>query len=225
MNRINLIILKNNLKYSCFLKRLFINFYIKSEIFSDILFDEWRIEVKNLFKVLIIALGFVSVITTQSFAIVDAAAWGGYVFNAEMEDNDDADPKGGQYGLKAHYNTSLIPLLELGVGAYYQYSKLKFDLLDSDEDLTRQTFGLDANLILGLPIVHPYLRGTYSFWDKMEVADESDTEKFKGYGAGLGVELTVFPFIRIFGEYMYDYTEHDFYIKSNSINVGLKFDL
>jgi len=180
--------------------------------------------VKNFFKVSIIALGFVFFVTTNSFALVDAAVWGGYVFKGELEDNND-DPKGGVYGIKGHYNTSLIPLLELGVGAYYQYSKLKIDITNSDEDITRQTMGLDANLILGLPIIHPYVRGTYSFYDKMEVADYSDTEKFKGYGLGAGVEFTVFPFLRIFGEYMYDYTEHDSYIKAQSINLGLKVDI
>jgi len=103
---------------------------------------------------------------------------------------------------------------------------LKYDYSSFDEDVTRQTIGLDANLILGLPIVHPYIRGTYAFWDKLKFGDEdADTEKFKGYGAGLGVELTVFPFIRIFGEYMYDYTDHDFYIKSHSANIGLKLDI
>lgn len=179
---------------------------------------------KNFFKVSIIALGFVFFVTTNSFALVDAAVWGGYVFKGELENNND-DPKGGEYGIKAHYNTSLFPMIELGIGAYYQYSKLKIDILSSDEDIKRQTMGLDANLILGLPVIHPYIRGTYSFWDKMKVASESDTEKFKGYGIGGGVELTVAPFIRIFGEYMYDYTEHDTYIKSHSANLGLKLDI
>lgn len=181
---------------------------------------------KNYLKILIIAFALVFYVNTNSFAIVDAGVWGGYLFNGEIEDFSKADLKGGQYGLKAHYNTSLIPLLELGVGAYYQYSMLKYDYSSFDEDVTRQTIGLDANLILGLPIVHPYIRGTYAFWDKLKFGDEdADTEKFKGYGAGLGVELTVFPFIRIFGEYMYDYTDHDFYIKSHSANIGLKLDI
>lgn len=179
---------------------------------------------KNFFKLSIIALGFVFFVTTNSFALVDASVWGGYVFKGKIEDNND-DAKGGEYGIKAHYNTSLFPLIELGVGAYYQYSKLKVDILSSDEDIKRQTMGLDANLILGLPIIHPYVRGTYSFWDKLKVASASDTEKFKGYGIGAGVEFTVAPFIRIFGEYMYDYTSHDAYIKSHSANLGLKLDI
>jgi len=190
---------------------------------SDFIIKPWRIEVKNWLKVSIISMGLVFFVTTNSFALVDAAVWGGYVFKSEFEDSND-DPKGGQYGIKAHYNTSLIPLLELGVGAYYQYSKLKMDILDESEDIKRESLGLDANLILGIPIIHPYVRGTYSFWDKLKVGSDSETEKFKGYGAGLGVELTVFPFLRIFGEYMYDFADHDVYIKSHSANLGLKVD-
>jgi hypothetical protein len=154
---------------------------------------ERRFDVKNFLKVSIIAFALVFTVNTKSFALVDAAAWGGYLFNGEIEDLEKGDLKGGQYGIKAHYNTSLIPLLELGVGAYYQYSTLKFDYSSLDEDVTRQTIGLDANLILGLPIVHPYIRGTYSFWDKLKFGDEdADTEKFKGYGAGLGLNLPCF---------------------------------
>ncbi len=203
---------------------LFINFYIKSERISDFLnHGLWRIDVKNFLKVSIISLGFVVFATTSSFALVDGAVWGGYVFKGELEGNN-KDATGGNYGIKGHYNTSLFPLLELGVGAYYQYSKLTVDL-GSNEDIKRSSIGLDANLILGTPIVHPYLRGTYSFVDKVDVAGESDTVKFKGYGYGAGLELTVAPFLRIFGEYMYDYSDHDSYLKSQSVKLGLKMDI
>ncbi len=181
---------------------------------------------KNWLKVSIIATGFIFFVTTNSFALVDAAVWGGYVFNSELEGSND-DPKGGQYGFKAHYNKSLIPLLEIGVGGFYQYSKLKFDyeLTDSEKDINRQNAGLDLNLILSLPIIHPYVRGTYSFWDKMEVAGESDTDYLKAFGAGAGLELSFIPFVRFYCEYMYDYSNHDSYIKSHSANIGLKFDI
>ena len=190
-----------------------------------IAFRSRRMDVKNFIKASIMALGLVFAVNTNSFALVDAAVWGGYVFSGEQEDNSGADPKGGEYGIKGHYNTSVLPLLELGIGAYYQYSKIKFDILDSDEDMTRKTIGFDANLILSLPILHPYIRGTYSIWDDISYSGYNDTEKFKGYGIGAGLEFTVAPFIRIFGEYMYDYTEHDAYFKSHAANIGLKIDI
>jgi opacity protein-like surface antigen len=181
--------------------------------------------VKNLLKVSIITMGFIILVTTNSFALVDAAVWGGYMFNSELEGNSD-DPKGGQYGAKAHYNKSLIPLLEIGVGGFYQYSKLKFDydLTDKEKDIDRQSAGLDVNLILGIPFVHPYVRGTYSFWDKIKKLNDSETKYLQAFGAGGGIEFAFIPFVRLYGEYMYDYTHHDESIKSHSANIGLKVD-
>ena len=175
---------------------------------------------KNFLKVLIIAAGFVLYFNVNSFAIVDAAVWGGYVFNGTI-DPGSQDFDGGQYGLKAHYNTSLFLLFDFGIGAYYQYSKIKFDLTGSD-NLSRKTAGLDANLILTIvPIIHPYVRGTWAFMDKIE----SDNKRFKTYGAGIGAEFTVLPFIRLFGEYMYENSSHKYMdISSNAFNLGLKVD-
>ena len=176
---------------------------------------------KNILKVFIITAGFVLLFNVSSFALVDGAVWGGYIFKGEAELEPDADPTGGQYGIKAHYNTSLIPLIKIGLGGYYQYGKLKYDLLD-EETYTRETAGLDVNLILSLPVVHPYLRGTYAIWDKLE----KDKENFKAYGAGVGVEITIFPLIRIFGEYMFENSEHDnAYLRTNAVNLGLKVDI
>lgn len=174
---------------------------------------------KNIFKVFIITAGLVVFVNVNSFALVDGAAWGGYAFNGKIE-NSTEDPQGVQYGVKAHYNTSLIPLIELGLGGYYQLSKYKYDIMD--DTIERQSAGFDANLILSLPIIHPYARGTYAFWDKLD----DDAEKFKAYGAGAGLELVVFPFIRIYGEYMFENTEHnEAYLRTNSVNFGLKLDI
>lgn len=176
---------------------------------------------KNIFKVFIITAGLVLLFNANSYALVDGSVWGGYIFKGEAEAMPSADPTGGEYGVKAHYNTSLIPLIEIGLGGYYQYSRLKYDLLDN-ETFTRKTAGLDVNLILSLPVIHPYLRGTYAIWDKFD----QDKENFKAYGAGAGLEITVFPLIRVFGEYMFENTEHfDSYLKTNAVNLGIKVDI
>ncbi len=178
---------------------------------------------KKLLAVLVLSASFLVFVQVQSFAIADVSAYGGIMFKGDVENDSDADPKDWHYGLKGHYNTSLIPLIELGVGAYYQYSKITFDVTGGDEDYTRQSLGFDVNLILGLPVVHPYARLTYSIWDKFD----DDKVNFKGYGAGAGLEITFFPFLRAFGEYMYDYSDHgtDLELKSHSVNIGVKFDL
>ena len=45
---------------------------------------------KNFLKVSIIAFALVFTVNTKSFALVDAAAWGGYLFNGEIEDLEKA---------------------------------------------------------------------------------------------------------------------------------------
>ena len=173
---------------------------------------------KNILKVFIIAAGLVLCFNAKSFAIVDVAAWGGYIFNGDAAG---FDFDGGQYGLKAHYNTSFVALFDLGLGAYYQYSKLKYDSFGNYK-FSRKSAGLDVNLIFSIvPIVHPYARCTWAFMDKIE----DDNKKFKAYGAGIGAELSIFPFIRLFGEYMYESSKHDVKLTSNAVNFGLKVDI
>jgi opacity protein-like surface antigen len=176
--------------------------------------------VKNFIRVLLFTGGLILFINSNSYALVDISAYGGFGFKGEVAGMDyQALP----YGLKAHYNTSLVPMLELGLGVYYQGMKVKFDYPGSDWDVKRQTFGLDMNLILDLPIIHPYGRFTYGFWDKFD----GDSENYKAWGLGAGIELTVIPFFRLFGEYNYDVSDHSKYdakYKTNSILLGLKFD-
>ena len=175
---------------------------------------------KNFLKVFIIAAGFVLCFNVNSFAIWDAAAWGGYIYSGNT-DPGDYDFDGGQYGFKGHYNSTVIPsLLDFGIGLYYQKSKLKFD--DTDDKITRTSVGLDANLIVELPVIpfHPYARGTWAFMDRID----GKSKNFKAYGVGLGLEFTFFPFIRVFGEYMYEKSNHEADFISKAVNFGLKLD-
>lgn len=180
-----------------------------------------RIQVKNLIRVLLLTCGLIFIINSNSYAIVDVSAFGGFTFSGDAEGTDYV---GVPYGLKAHYNASLIPMIEMGLGAYYQGAKIKLDVPSTDWDLNRQTIGFDFNLILSLPIIHPYGRFTYAIWDKFSGNGISDTEKFKGWGLGAGLELTAVPFFRIFAEYYYDVADHDSQFKSNSVLAGVKFD-
>ena len=179
---------------------------------------------KKILKVFIIAAGFVLCFNVKSFAIVDVAAWGGYIFHGDIYNSelsyDNAKFTGGQYGLKAHYNTSPFSLLDFGIGVYGQYSKINFDKLEGDT--SKKSAGLDANLILTTPVLQPYLRGTWAFWDRMS----SETKKFKAWGLGIGVEVFILPTIKLFGECMYDDTKHGERDKDEiflfAVNFGLK---
>lgn len=180
-----------------------------------------RIKVKNFIRVLLITGALIFTINSNSYAIVDVSAFGGFTFSGDAEGYDYV---GIPYGLKAHYNTSIIPMIEMGIGAYYQGSKIKLEEISDGWDYDRQSLGLDLNLILSLPIIHPYGRFTYGIWDKIKSDTGSDTENYKAWGLGAGVELTAVPFFRIFFEYYYDVTDHDTKFKSNSVLAGLKFD-
>lgn len=178
----------------------------------------------KMMRIIIVSFALVLFYYTSSFAVVDVAGWGGLMFNGKFEGNSDAKPKGGQYGVKAHYNFSLIPIIEFGIGGYYQFSKIKYDLLNNSNDMDRQSAGIDANAILKIPLIplNPYVRGTYAYWDKLGL----DTKQYKAYstGAGLEFDIPIIP-VSIFAEYMYDYSDHDKYFKMNSVNFGLKVDL
>ena len=176
-------------------------------------------------KILLITAGFVLCFNANSFALVDVAAWGGYIFSGD--DRDDSF-KGPQLGLKAHYNTSLTPLFNLGVGAYCELSNFNYTNGDipGEFDIIRKSAGLDVNLIFSLtPIVNPYFRGTWAFWEKIENDYTSNKENFKAFGLGLGVEFTIIPLLRIFGEYMYDRARHDDETYNfHAFNLGLKLN-
>lgn len=184
---------------------------------------------KNFLKVFILAAGLVLYFNVSSFAIVDVAGWAGLF----QGDANPVSTQGGQLGVKAHYNTPLTPLFNLGVGGYYQRLFLTYEDLGLNcDDIIRSSAGLDVNLILSVtPSINPYFRGTWAFWDKMEtdpldhVPKVTHTNKFKAFGLGIGIEFTVTSFLKIFGEYMFDKTKHyDEKFTSNLFNVGLKLD-
>ncbi len=181
---------------------------------------------KNFIRIMIFAAGLVIAVQSSSFAIADVSVYGGYSFSGTIDVNGATDDfTGVLYGAKAHYNTSLVPLFGIAVGAYYQISKLTLDTFSMDFDCTRTSTGLDVNLLFTpIPLVSPYARLTLAVVDEVEVSGETDTEYFKAWGAGIGAEFTIFPFIRIFGEYMYESTDHDTTYASSSGILGLKFD-
>ena len=182
---------------------------------------------KNILKVFIITAGIVLLLNVNSYAIVDGAVWGGDVFNGSMGALD-IKPTSWQYGAKAHLNTKVM-IFELGLGGYFQNQTLKYDYLNSSDSAKRKTIGIDANVILNIPLfpINPYVRGTYNLWDKISYNSVNDTEKMKGYGIGAGLELSlpVIP-VRIFAEYMYDTTEHTGNtLKNSSASVGVKVSI
>lgn len=175
---------------------------------------------KNFTRILILTGGLIFFINSNSYAMVDVSAYAGFT-RGNIENVDDFSAY--HFAGKAHYNTSLAPLVEMGFGAYYEWSRIKPDFSDSKAtELNRKALGLDFNLILTIPIINPYARLTYGIFDKVE----GDKEYFKAWGLGAGLEIVILPFFRIFGEYMYDVTDHGNYVKltSKTGNLGVKFN-
>ena len=175
------------------------------------------------------------IVPSVSFAIVDFGAYGGYTFAGKIDSPtvDDAETDGWQYGFIGHLNKSIIPMiLSMGIGGFYQRSPLEYSDSGKDYDLTKTMYGIDAIALLELPIlIHPYLRAGIAINEKIKVDTPSgtytDEKKFNSYYFGLGAAFTVFPFIQIFGEYLYNYSkqEHDSTLHSNSINIGARLNI
>ena len=178
---------------------------------------------KNILKVFVITAGLVLFLNADSFALVDASLYSGYVW--KRNSGVDSDFNGLQIGIKGHYNTQLVPLLELGAGLYSQSATIRYGsfMKGRGDKLERTTSGFDVNFLLTTPVIHPYLRGTWAFYDKIKVNHKTEKKSFQTCGLGGGIELGA-PFLRVFGEYMYEASKHKFPNRTagTSMNVNLK---
>jgi len=172
---------------------------------------------KNLLKVVVVTVIFVLCFSANSFAETEQkleqniglSVFLGYGFKGtyKFEGSDyyndefykgELDISGMQFGLRGHYFLSFNPSFIIGLGGFYQQSKIKFD---GGGDGTRKAAGVDIALLFAapsMPEIHPYLRATYSFYDKVEKLSGS------GFGIGAGVQYDVTPQVRLFAEIMYD---------------------
>lgn len=185
-------------------------------------------------KLVCLAIALV-LLPTASFAIVDFGAYGGYTFAGKIDSPnlDNYDTNGWQYGFIGHLNGSVIPMiLSMGIGGFYQKSPWEYDSPVGTFDVTKTMYGVDAIAMLELPIlIHPYVRAGIAINEKVEIktpwGTQSDEKKFNSYYFGLGAAFTVFPFVQVFGEYLYNYSklEDDGKLQSNSINVGARLNI
>ena len=151
---------------------------------------------------ILLIIGLIAVAWTQSYAIIDIGAYGGYSFSGNLDAGVKNVTLGGpEYGFIAHFNSTVIPIiLSVGMGPYYQSSMLKYTL-DGSHDFNRKTLGIDFYAQLELPIIiHPFVRVAPTIWE------EADSKKqyFNGYLFGGGIAVTIFPMLQIYGEYLYN---------------------
>ena len=174
------------------------------------------------FKNFFLAAGLFFLIFSSAYAGVDANAYYGYTFSGSLNGED---VKGPVKGLSVHYKGSFLPMINMRIGGFYQESDLEYEINDVDRDATRKTAGMDLTLIGDFPVFHPYGRVNLGVLDIFEdEGKKRDIELFRAWGAGLGLEVTVVPFFRVFGEYRREQADHGADIRTDSAIFGIGLD-
>jgi len=172
----------------------------------------------------------------NSYALVDLGVYGSYSFSGEIETDGPTatpDPTGFEYGIIGHYNRSLLAFFNYGLGGYYQYSNLSYDLNVNNQkievDYNKNIIGLDAYLELALPMMpmHPYLKISSAIWENTGGdLKRIDNEWFNTYSTGIGLAFTFFPMYQVFGEYQFSYSKmEDDKNTGNAIHLGLRVNI
>ena len=179
-------------------------------------------------RIIVALLAVLMFIPVSSYAIVDFGVYGGYSFANLDDEASQVDMNGWEWGMLGHINTGLPMLFSVGLGAFYQRTNSEFDLGGTTYDAERIMWGVDIMATLELPIfIHPYLRMGIAVNEEFEVDSpqgriRKDDKWFNSHYYGLGAQFTVFPMVRLFGEYVFNYSnqEDNTVIKSNAIHVG-----
>ncbi len=177
-------------------------------------------------KLFIAILVVLLMVPVSSYALVDFGAYGGYALGNIETDAAEKDLNGYEFGAFAHYTTGLPMLFSIGIGGFYQRNVSKYELNNTDYDATRSMYGADLMFTVELPIViHPFVRGGIAINESFDIdfdEEVSESESFKSYYVAVGAGITVFPMIRLFGEYMYNKSEQESEQKINtsSFHIG-----
>ncbi|TAL29643.1 MAG: hypothetical protein EPN93_21380 [Spirochaetes bacterium] len=193
----------------------------------------------KIIRYLALALALAAFVPATSYAIVDAGIYGGYSFSGEIDAGSLASGKtttGWEYAFIGHVNFDFLAIFNLGIGAFYQNAPLKFDVGGETIKVDNVTIGPDIYLELDLPVIpiHPYVRGGIAAYNKTTIDlpssignDVTAKKYFSAYYFGLGAALTIFPFVQIFGEYMYNYAnqEKDVTLSGNAVHLGARLNI
>ena len=160
---------------------------------------------KRFLRILVLTAGLVISLNVNSFANISFSAWWGGAFGSfEMADHSNFNFDFSSWlngGIKAHYNLPLGPI-GLALGGFCQYTSIN---VDNDSTPTRIAAGIDAAIfIINLGAIYPYIRGTYSFYDKYAGIGGN------GFGVGGGVELAFTSTVKLFVELMYEKTGYTY---------------
>ncbi len=183
-------------------------------------------------KIFLIAalLCILSFVPSGAFALVDAAAYGGYSFlgNIEIGDEKYNGVKGYQFGVFAHLNVN-TDLFLLGLGFATQGGDFSYEIHGVDQEFQiRTSWGPDVIFMLNVSSTsRPYARIGFSIVDSLRY-DYGAEHKVKNryFNSGwwaLGVGVKVASLVVIFAEFQRCTTqmneEHE--LVRNMVNAGV----
>ncbi len=184
---------------------------------------------KLLVKILVI-LTIIVFIPASSYAIIDFGVYGGYAWG-DFEPNGTYDIDGSEYGFIGHFNGGVPLLISVGVGLFWQSASHTVEIDSKDYDADRESYGFDAYAQLELPIViHPYIRGGIAIKEELDLEGSKFDDKFNQIYYGIGVAMTVFPMIQVFGEWIHTEStiedgEYEADINTDALHVGARVSI
>ncbi|MCU0822617.1 MAG: porin family protein [Spirochaetes bacterium] len=190
---------------------------------------------------LLVLLAVMLMIPASSYALVDGSIYGGYAFGGKLEGTGEtADVSGYHYGARVHANLGIPMVVSFGLGMFYEIAPMKYEVNGKEDDLKKETLGIDVYAQLKLPVIpiNPFIRYGIAINDKVEVtyqdqdaggsATETFQENFKSsyYGIGIAYSLldAIVMDIQLFGEYLYTTSKQEkgIELKGNVVNLGVQ---
>lgn len=171
---------------------------------------------KSIAKIVVL-LAIIAFVPTASYALIDAEAYGGAFWGGQYYSGATAQKVnvGKEYGFRGHLNFGIPLLFKVGVGMFYNKAPLKYKNESSGNEykITIRDLGIDAYAMLELPIfIHPFARMGLSVKQDVKVEEpqlDGNTKsneysrKFRSSYYGGGAAISILPYIRIYGEYIY----------------------
>ncbi|MCX7679702.1 MAG: porin family protein [Spirochaetes bacterium] len=178
-------------------------------------------------KIFALAVVGLMIVPATSFAFIDLGAYGGYSL-ASLESNSmSEDLKGWEYGCFGHLTLGIPMLFSVGFGGFYHVTDATMDYSGKKTDVTRSSYGIDVMGTIELPMlpVNPFVRAGVAINETLEqelLNIAKKEKKFGSYYFAIGAGYSIFPFVRVFAEYVYNFSkqEDDTKLMSNSLHIG-----
>jgi len=196
------------------------------------------------FVIIAVICALCALVPVSGYALFDIGAYGGGNYTEYKPGVTKFDSYGGQYGFVAHLNTTGMDLwvidLEIGIGGFFDRGNFYYTRNYNGYQVNKTSYGPDIRVLVDIPfIIDPYVRGGAAAGEQLDMTDfsirgndGSRGEMGHAWGAyyyGGGIDITFFPFLRFFAEYI-RYTStykepRNLTFIQNQLNLGLRLNL